>query len=238
MKTIGLLGGMSWESSALYYQLINEGVRDRLGAFHSAKLVMSSVDFAEIEKLQSAGDWDAAGRILAEQSRGLEAAGADFLVLCTNTMHKVASAIEEAVSIPLLHLADTTAAAVTNTGIRTVALLGTAFTMEQDFYKERLASHGLTVVVPDEAQRQIVHQIIYEELVLGLVRDESREEYVQIIDSLRDRGAEGVILGCTEIELLIGAQDSSLPVFPTTRLHAEAAVQMALEEATIRSTPK
>lgn len=238
MKTIGLLGGMSWESSALYYQLINEGVRDRLGALHSAKLVMSSVDFAEIEQLQSAGDWDAAGRILAEQSRGLEAAGADFLVLCTNTMHKVASAIEEAVSIPLLHLADTTADAVTNAGIRTVALLGTAFTMEQDFYKERLASHGLTVVVPDEAQRQIVHQIIYEELVLGVVRDESREEYVQIIDSLHDLGAEGVILGCTEIELLIGAQDSSLPVFPTTRLHAEAAVQMALEEATIRSTPK
>lgn len=229
---------MSWESSALYYQLINEGVRDRLGALHSAKLVMSSVDFAEIEQLQSAGDWDAAGRILAEQSRGLEAAGADFLVLCTNTMHKVASAIEEAVSIPLLHLADTTADAVTNAGIRTVALLGTAFTMEQDFYKERLASHGLTVVVPDEAQRQIVHQIIYEELVLGVVRDESREEYVQIIDSLHDLGAEGVILGCTEIELLIGAQDSSLPVFPTTRLHAEAAVQMALEEATIRSTPK
>lgn len=219
---------MSWESSALYYQLLNEGVRDQLGGTHSAKLVMASVDFAEIEALQSAGDWNGAGELLAEQSRRLEAAGADFLVLCTNTMHKVAPSIEGAVSIPLLHLADTTAAAVTASGTTTVGLLGTAFTMEQDFYRDRVASHGLTVLVPDAEQRAIIHRVIYEELVLGVITEESRAQYVAIIASLRDRGATGVILGCTEIELLIDEGDSPIPTFPTTRLHAEAAVRCAL----------
>jgi len=219
---------MSWESSALYYQLINEAVRDRLGGLHSAKIVSSSVDFAEIEQLQSIGDWAMAGQILAEQARRLEAAGADFLLLCTNTMHKVAPEIEDAVSIPLLHLADTTAIAVAERGISTIGLLGTAFTMEQDFYKDRVAAHGLTVIVPDAAQRAVIHRVIYEELVLGVANDASREQYVEIIASLHERGAEGVILGCTEIELLVGETDSPIPVFPTTRLHAEAAVRTAL----------
>lgn len=228
MKTIGLLGGMSWESSALYYRLINEAVRDRMGGLHSAKLVMASVDFAEIQLLQSAGDWIAAGQLLAEQSRGLEAAGADFVVICTNTMHKVAADIEAAVSIPLLHLADATAEAVLEANLTTVALLGTAFTMEQSFYTDRLASHGLTVIVPEEDQRAMIHRVIFEELVLGVVSDISRREYVSVIDSLHARGAQGVILGCTEIELLIGPDDTTVPVFPTTRIHAAAAVSLAL----------
>ncbi len=228
MKTIGLLGGMSWESSALYYRLINEAVRDRMGGLHSAKLVMASVDFAEIQLLQSAGDWTAAGQLLAEQSRGLEAAGADFIVICTNTMHKVAADIEAAVSIPLLHLADATAEAVLAANLTTVALLGTAFTMEQSFYTDRLASHGLTVIVPEEDQRAMIHRVIFEELVLGVVSDISRREYVSVIDSLHARGAQGVILGCTEIELLIGPDDTTVPVFPTTRIHAAAAVSLAL----------
>ena len=228
MKTIGLLGGMSWESSELYYRLINELVRERLGGLHSARSIMASVDFADIERLQVTGSWDEAGRVLAEEARRLESAGADFIVLCTNTMHKVAAAIEGAVSIPLLHLADATARAVNDTGITTVGLLGTAFTMEQSFYKDRLASHGLTVIVPNESQRAIVHRVIYDELVLGVVTEASRQEYTTIIASLRDRGAEGVILGCTEIELLIEQKDSPTPVFATTRIHAEAAVRMAL----------
>ncbi|MEA9987267.1 aspartate/glutamate racemase family protein [Subtercola sp. RTI3] len=224
MKTIGLLGGMSWESSALYYQLINEGVRDQLGGLHSAKIILASVDFAEIEHLQSTNDWDAAGQLLAEQSRRLEAAGADFIVLCTNTMHKVAPSIQSAVAIPLLHIADTTAAAVTDSGMTTVGLLGTSFTMEQGFYKDRISTHGLTVLVPDAAQRQIIHRIIYEELVLGIVSDASRTQYVSVIAALHHRGAEGIILGCTEIELLISEHDSPIPTFPTTRLHARAAM--------------
>jgi aspartate racemase len=229
MKTIGLLGGMSWESSALYYQLINEAVREQVGGLHSAKIVMSSVNFAEIEHLQSVGDWATAGHILADHSRRLEAAGADFLVLCTNTMHKVAPDIENAVSIPLLHLADTTAVAVVQSGITSVALLGTAFTMEQDFYKDRVEAHGLTVILPEADQRAVIHRVIYDELVVGVVSEESREQYVAIIASLKKRGAEGVILGCTEIELLIGEQDSPLPIFATTQLHAEAAVKLALQ---------
>jgi len=228
MKTIGLLGGMSWESSALYYRLINEGVRGRMGGLHSAKLVMASVDFAEIEQLQSAGNWPAAGQLLAEQARGLEAAGADFLVICTNTMHKVAADIEAAVSIPLLHLADVAAGAVVEAQLGTVALLGTAFTMEQDFYLDRIASHGLTVIVPDAEQRAMIHRVIFEELVLGVVSEASRRDYVAIIASLSARGAQGVILGCTEIELLIDQADSPIPVFATTRLHAAAAVNLAL----------
>ncbi|SDX78619.1 aspartate racemase [Amycolatopsis xylanica] len=229
MRMIGLLGGMSWESSAEYYRLLNELVRDRLGGLHSARCVLTSLDFAEVERLQAEARWDEAGELLAEAARGLQKAGADVVLLCTNTMHKVAAAVEAAIDVPLLHLADATARAVTTANLRTVGLLGTAFTMEQDFYRDRLARHGLTVLVPDEHDRAVVHRVIYEELCLGIVREESREHYRKIIGKLVADGAEGVILGCTEIELLISAEDSPVPVFPTTRLHAEAAVAFALE---------
>jgi aspartate racemase len=228
MRKIGLLGGMSWESTALYYRLLNEDVRDRLGGFHSARLVMASVDFAPIEAMQVAGDWEGAGALLAEEARSLEAAGAECLVLCTNTMHRVADAIEVAVGIPLLHLADVTADAVRDAGLERVALLGTRFTMEQPFYADRLRSHGLQVLVPDEADRTRVHDVIYDELVLGVVRDESRAAYVDVVRRLVDSRADGVVLGCTEIELLIGPDDVDVPVFATTALHARAAVDFAL----------
>jgi len=225
---IGLLGGMSWESSAEYYRLANQLVRDRLGGLHSARLVLASVDFADVERLQVAELWEEAGQLLGEVAHGVEAAGAEMLLLCTNTMHKVADQVQAAVSIPLLHLADATAAAVRLDGLSTVGLLGTAFTMEQDFYRDRLAGHGLHVLVPDAADRAVVHRIIYEELCLGVVREASRQAYRRVIERLVAAGAEGVILGCTEIELLVGAADSSVPVYPTTRLHVEAAVTAAL----------
>ncbi|MFJ3103218.1 aspartate/glutamate racemase family protein [Streptomyces sp. NPDC086835] len=228
MRTIGLIGGMSWESSAEYYRLLNELVRDRLGGLHSARCVLHSVDFAEIEELQTAGEWERAGEILAAAARGLEAAGADLLLICTNTMHKVAGQVEAAVRVPLLHLADATADAVRARGLTRVGLLGTAFTMEQDFYRERLAGHGLEVLTPDAEGRALVHRVIYDELCLGVVRDESRVRYQKVIGELVDAGVEGVVLGCTEIELLIGPGDSPVPVFPTTRLHALAAVEAAL----------
>ena len=224
MRTIGLLGGMSWESTAVYYRLANELVRERLGGLHSARLLMLSVDFAEIEELQGSGQWHEAGDLLAAEARRLEAGGADLLVLCTNTMHKVADAIEEAVSIPLLHLGDATADAVRASGITTVGLLGTGFTMSQDFYRARLESHGLSVLVPPADDQALVHRVIYDELCLGVVRDESRAAYLEVIGRLVERGAEGVILGCTEIELLIGPDDLELPSFPTTRIHVEAAL--------------
>lgn len=225
MKVIGLLGGMSWESSSEYYRIVNERVRERLGGLHSAHCVMYSVDFAEIEALQVSGRWDEAGDKLDAATTALKNAGADFLVLCTNTMHKVADRLT---GLPLLHLGDATAKAVTDAGIRTIGLLGTAFTMEQDFYRDRLAGHGLDVLVPSEDDRADVHRIIYEELVVGVVKDESRQTYRDVIGRLVERGAEGVILGCTEIELLVGAADSPVAVFPTTRLHAELAVDHAL----------
>jgi len=228
MRTIGLLGGMSWESSALYYQLANELVRDRLGGLHSARCVLYSVDFAGIEELQATGQWDEAGRVLSRAAVAVQAAGADLLLLCTNTMHKVAEQVEAAIDIPLLHLGDATAAAVTAAGLDTVGLLGTAFTMEQDFYRDRLARHGLRVLVPDADDRAEVHRVIYEELCLGDVRDTSRKTYQAVIDRLVRSGAQGIILGCTEIELLISAADSPVPVFPTSRLHVEAAVDAAL----------
>jgi amino-acid racemase len=230
MKTIGLLGGMSWESTAEYYRLANELTRERLGGLHSAPLVLVSVDFAEIERLQVAGEWDEAGRLLAAQAARVEAAGADLLLLCTNTMHLVADQIEAAVSIPFLHLADATARAVRAAGLSRVGLLGTAFTMEQSFYRDRLAAHGLDVVVPDQDDRADVHRIIYDELVLGDVWEESRATYRRVIDRLVEGGADGIILGCTEIELLISADDSPVPVLPTTRLHVEAAVSLALAQ--------
>ncbi|MET9669891.1 aspartate/glutamate racemase family protein [Streptomyces sp. NPDC006475] len=228
MRTIGLIGGMSWESSAEYYRLLNEFVRERLGGLHSARCVLHSVDFADIEELQAAGEWERAGELLADAAKGLEAAGAELLLICTNTMHKVAGQVEAAVSVPLLHLGDATADAVRAAGLGRVGLLGTAFTMEQDFYRDRLAGHGLDVIVPDADGRALVHRVIYEELCLGVVREESRTAYQKVIAALVAAGAEGVILGCTEIELLIGAGDSPVPVFPTTRLHAQAAVDAAL----------
>lgn len=228
MLAIGMLGGMSWESTAEYYRLANELVRERLGGMHSASCLVRSVDFAEIEAMQAAGRWDEAGELLAAEARALEAGGADLLVLCTNTMHKVADRVEQAVSIPFLHLADTTARAVAASGIRVVGLLGTAFTMEQDFYRDRLESHGLTVLVPPAEDRALVHQVIYDELVLGMVKESSRASYAAVMARLVERGAEGVILGCTEIELLVGPEDVTVPVFPTTRLHVEAAVDLAL----------
>ncbi|GAA1776516.1 aspartate/glutamate racemase family protein [Nocardioides hankookensis] len=228
MRRIGLLGGMSWESSALFYDLLNRGVVERLGGFHSARLLMSSVDFAEIEELQRAGDWDRAGELLADEAKRLEAAGADLLVLCTNTMHKVAPAIEASTGVPLLHLGDVTATAVRAAGLTRVGLLATRFTMEQHFYVDRIARHGIAVVVPTAEDREVVHRIIYEELVLGIVRDESREAYRGVMERLVARGAEGIVLGCTEIELLVGADDTSVPVFPTTQLHVDAALDAAL----------
>ncbi|MET9494092.1 aspartate/glutamate racemase family protein [Streptomyces sp. NPDC006552] len=232
MRTIGLIGGMSWESTAEYYRLLNELTRERLGGLHSAPCVLYSVDFAEIERLQVVGDWEAAGRILAEAARRLEAAGAELLLLCTNTMHKVADQVQAATAVPLLHLADATAGAVRAAGLERVGLLGTAFTMEQDFYRGRLAQAGLDVLVPDEAGRALVHRVIYEELCLGVVRDASRTAYQEVIAGLVASGAQGIVLGCTEIELLIGAQDSPVPVFPTARLHAQAAVREALGDGT------
>jgi len=228
MQTIGMLGGMSWESSALYYRLANELVRERLGGLHSARIVLVSVDFADIEVLQAEGRWDEAGQLLATGAQGVQAAGADLLLLCTNTMHKVAEQVQAAVSIPLLHLADTTAAAVTAAGLSTVGLLGTAFTMEQDFYRRRVAAGGLTVLTPSAEDRAAVHRIIYDELCLGIVRDESRQIYRDVIQRLVDAGAQGIVLGCTEIELLVGDSDSPVPTFATTSLHVRAAVDIAL----------
>jgi aspartate racemase len=229
MKRIGLLGGMSWESSAVYYRLVNEATRDALGGLHSADCVLRSVDFAEIEALQREGRWDAAGERLADEARALVAAGAELLVLCTNTMHKVAEAIVAAVDVPFVHIADTTAHAVKSRVLTTVGLLATAYTMEQDFYVGRLRDqHGLDVLVPDEDDRRIVHTVIYEELCVGVVEDGSRDEYRRVMRALAARGAEGILLGCTEIDLLVGEADSPVPVFDTTRLHAQRAVELAL----------
>jgi len=232
MKTIGLLGGMSWESTLPYYRQINEQVRARLGGLHSARLVLYSVDFHDIERMQHAGLWDEAGAMLAAAARSLELAGADCLVLCTNTMHKVAPAIEAAVRIPLLHIADATAAAVRAAGMRSVGLLATRFTMEQDFYRGRLAErHGLDVLVPEPEEREFVHRVIYDELCLGTILDASRRRYRDIMRRLVDRGAEGIVLGCTEIGLLVAAADAPVPVFDTTAIHAAAAVEYAVRAA-------
>jgi len=229
MKTIGLIGGMSWESTLGYYRLVNEAVKRRLGGLHSARLVLYSVDFHDIERLQRTGDWAAAGITLADAGRALERAGAEVLLLCTNTMHKVAPAIEAAVAIPLLHIADPTATAIKAAGVARVGLLGTRFTMEQAFYRDRLRDRGLDVLVPDETARERVHRVIYDELCLGVVRDESRAAYRDIMRELVARGAEAIILGCTEISLLVGADDAAVPLFDTTALHAEAAVDAALD---------
>jgi aspartate racemase len=230
MRLVGLLGGMSWESSAEYYRLANLLVRERVGGLASARLLLHSVDFAEVERLQAEGRWDEAGELLAAAAAGLEAGGAELLLICTNTMHKVADAVEAAVSTPLVHIGDVTAAAVRREGLSRVGLLATAYTMEQPFLRERLATHGLTVIVPDADDRALVHRVIYEELCVGVVTEESRQAYREVIGRLVAAGAQGVILGCTEIELLVNQSDSVVPVFPTTRLHVEAAVAAALAD--------
>lgn len=229
MKTIGLIGGMSWESTVSYYRQINETIKERLGGLHSAKIILYSVDFHEIERHQHAENWEAAGAILADAARSLEAAGAAFLVLCTNTMHKVASSIEAAVAIPLFHIADPTATEIKRAGHLTVGLLGTRFTMEQAFYRDRLSvRHGLRVIVPDSEDRETIHRIIYEELCLGVVNSESRSEYRRIMGRLASQGAQAIILGCTEISLLVSQKDSEIPLFDTTAIHARTAAEEAL----------
>ncbi|MCK7593775.1 aspartate/glutamate racemase family protein [Pseudomarimonas salicorniae] len=229
MRALGLIGGMSWESTQHYYRLINEAARARLGGLHSAPLLLESVDFAPVAAMQKAGDWDAAARLLADCARRLEGAGAEALVLCTNTMHRLAPEIEAAVGLPLLHIVDATAAAIRAAGLDRVALLGTAFTMEQPFYRERMESrHGIGVLTPDEAGRAEVHRVIYEELCLGEIREASRRRFREIIRQLAAEGAQGLILGCTEIGLLISPEDSPIPVFDSTALHALQAVDWAL----------
>ena len=231
MKTIGLIGGMSWESSLEYYRILNEATKARMGGFHSSKCILYSVDFAEIETLQRQDRWQESAQVMVEAGRNLQAAGADFLVLCTNTMHKLANELEAGVSIPLLHIADATAEAVKAAGISRIGLLGTRFTMEHDFYKGRLTEkYGLEVLIPDEVDRQVIHRVIYDELCLGIFKQESREGFIRIIEKLAAAGAQGVILGCTEIENLVREGDCEVTVFPTTKIHAIAAVEHALRD--------
>ena len=228
MKTIGLIGGMSWESTQTYYRLINQKVREQLGGLHSAKLILCSVDFSEIEALQHQGDWEGAAKILVAAAQSVQSAGADFLVICTNTMHKVAPQIEQATAMPLLHIADATAKALLNDGITSVGLLGTQFTMEQAFYRERLEQKGITVIIPNDNERAVVHQIIYDELCQGIVNSESKAAYLDVVAALAARGAQAVILGCTEIGLLIQASDTQVALYDTTDIHADQAVTLAL----------
>jgi len=229
MKTIGLLGGMSWESTELYYRLINEGVKTELGGLHSARIALVSVDFQEIETLQHHGDWAGAGQALATAARQVESAGADFLLICTNTMHKVAPQIEAAIRIPILHIADATATRIKAGGLKTIGLLGTKFTMEQEFYRRRLMEqHGLTVLTPPPADRELVHRVIYDELCLGQVKEASRAEFLRIMADLQERGAEGIIEGCTEIVMLVQQQHTAIPLFDTTAIHAAEAVRFAI----------
>lgn len=228
MKTVGLLGGMSWESTQTYYRAINEGIRDALGGLHSARIVLWSVDFAEIEALQMAGDWERAGQLLAEAAQNIERAGADFLVICTNTMHKVVPQIAAAITLPILHIADATADVLQADGITRVGLLGTRFTMEQAFYRERLQARGIDVRVPAVAHRQQVHQIIYDELCQGVVREQSRERYLAIMAQLQQDGAQAIILGCTEISMLVSQPHTPIALYDTTAIHARQAVKLAL----------
>ena len=229
MKTIGLIGGMSWESTVTYYQLINETVKHRLGGLHSAKILLYSVDFAEIEEYQALSQWDKSADVLAQAAENLEKAGADFILICTNTMHKVAPQIQARISIPIVHIAEATADVLKEKGISRVALLGTKYTMTQDFYKDKLTAAGIDVLIPDAEGVETVNHIIYNELCLGIISPESRQKYLSIIDQLHARGAQGVILGCTEIGLLIGQKDTPLPVFDTTQIHGEKAALLALE---------
>jgi aspartate racemase len=232
MRTIGLIGGMSWESTASYYRVINEAVRDRMGGLHSARLVLHSVDFAEVAALQRADDWAGATHLLGDAGRGLAAAGAGVLVICTNTMHLVADGVAEAAGVPVLHIGDTTAGALKAAGHHTVGLLGTRFTMERPFYRERLQQHGLGVLVPDDAAMDDVHRIIFDELCVGEVRDASRARYREVMAGLVARGATAIVLGCTEISMLVGDGDASVPLFDTMRLHAMAAADWCMQDAT------
>jgi aspartate racemase len=229
MRTLGLIGGMSWESTLPYYRLVNERVRERLGGLHSAKLLLYSVDFAEVEAMQRAGDWMGAAAFMVDAAKRLQRGGAEAIVICTNTMHRLAPDIESAVDLPLLHIADVAADAIAAAGLSRIALLGTRFTMEQPFYRERLAARGLDVRVPDEAGRADIHRIIYDELCRGDIRDESRERYREVIATLVDAGAEGIVLGCTEIGLLVGPGDAAVPMFDTTALHARAAADWSID---------
>jgi len=230
MKTIGLIGGMSWESTVTYYQVVNETVKERLGGLHSAKVLLYSVDFAEIEECQASGDWDRSAAILTEAAKNLEKAGADFIVICTNTMHKIVPQMAAGIRIPILHIAEATAAELKRAGISKVALLGTKYTMCQDFYKAKLVEAGIEVLIPEGEDVELVNRVIYEELCLGQIREVSRREYVRVIEGLAAQGAQGVILGCTEIGLLISQKDVSLPVFDTTLIHAARAAELALED--------
>lgn len=229
MKTIGLLGGMSWESTIPYYRIINEEVKNRLGGLHSAKIILYSVEFAEIEKCQSSGNWDESGEILGQAAKGIEAAGADFILICTNTMHKVAAQISSKIQIPLIHIADATADELEKSHIRRVGLLGTKYTMTQDFYKKRLTDRGMEVLIPDDAAVEVINSIIFDELCVGEIREASRRKLQDAVKRLAEQGAEGVILGCTEIGLLLRQSDVSIPVFDTTVIHAKRAVEIALE---------
>jgi aspartate racemase len=229
MKTIGLIGGMSWESSIEYYRIINETIREALGGLHSAKSVMYSVDFAEIEVLQKEGKWEEATRLMVEAAQHVESGGADFLLICTNTMHRMADDVQEGITIPLLHIADATAERIKQQRLHKIGLLGTRFTMEEDFYKGRLSEkYGLEVIIPDQNSRDVIHNVIYNELVMGSIKPASKRKYLEIINHLVERGVEGTILGCTEIALLIGQDDVRIPVFDTTHIHATAAVEYAL----------
>jgi aspartate racemase len=229
MKTIGLIGGMSWESTAKYYQLINQEVKKQLGGLHSAKCILYSVDFAETQRFQAEGEWEKAGRLLGDAALSLEKAGADFIIICTNTMHKVITYIEEKISIPVLHIADATANQILKSDVQTIGLLGTKYTMEQDFYKSRIESNGIKVLVPNSEGREVINRVIFEELCLGDIQQSSRESYQKVIQKLVDDGAEGIILGCTEIGLLIRPEDAEVPLFDTTEIHALEAVKKSLD---------
>lgn len=230
MKTIGLIGGMSWESTVTYYKIVNEIIKEKLGGLHSAKVLLYSVDFQEIEACQAKGEWDKSADILAEAARNLEKAGADFIVICTNTMHKVAPQIQTQIGIPILHIAEATAQELKEHQINKVALLGTKYTMKQDFYKAKLIDAGIEVLIPEDEDVELVNHVIYDELCLGIISQTSREKYLQIIEKLQEHGAQGVILGCTEIGLLIKQEDTSLPVFDTTQIHGTKAALLALAE--------
>ena len=228
MKTIGLIGGMSWESTVTYYKIINETIKRELGGLHSAKILLYSVDFDEIEKYQSSGEWDKSAAVLGDAAANLEKAGADFILICTNTMHKVADAVQKRISVPILHIAEVTADVLKAKGIEKVGLLGTKYTMTQDFYKAKLIEAGIAVVIPDEAEVEMINDVIFNQLCLGIISEESRTKFVQAIEQLKSKGAQGVILGCTEIGLLIEQKDSALPVFDTTLIHAEKAALLSL----------
>ncbi len=230
LKTIGLIGGMSWESSMTYYKVINETVKNRLGGLHSAKCIMYSVDFYEIEKCQADGNWEKSGEILGEAAYNLEKAGADFIVICTNTMHKVINQIKERISIPILHIAEMTAEKILEKKMKNIALLGTKYTMEQDFYKSKLIEKGINVIIPDKNDIEIINNVIYDELCLGIINPESKAKYLEIVKTLKQKGAEGIILGCTEIGLLIKSEDTDVPLFDTTLIHAEQAAIYSIKD--------